>query len=472
VSNSVNDGIFISSSDVTAGGRTINLTNLTVEDNGVNNFELRGTNDPDTVTLHNISSANNNEAANIFISGIETVTVNNTEIDGSEDSGLDIAAGSEGSIDIQNSTISNAGEDNPFPDDGPEKGMYLRSAQSVTIENIEVSDSESDGITIQKQEIAQSRTIAIRNASSHSNGGDGGQVAGTDSNTTITINSSDFTQNEGDGLDLRTDNTVISGSRVEANSGDGLRFASGIANATVGNSVIVDNGGAEVRNEDTEAVVDARNNWWGDSAGPAAEDIVGNVNVSDPLGSSPGISIGLEPSTLTTEPQTQETLNVTLSDVGNGVDLYEFNLSVANASVTEISSVTPTTSGLSENITITGDGSAATVSVVLSENAYQKPTVTVATVTIQSGAEGSTNISLTDPVVAQLDNEYTIGTVTGTNITVMEDTGPSIGDYTTDNNLIDISGLRNAIGDWRNSQIGVSLLRDVISQWRSGTPVN
>ncbi len=52
-----------------------------------------------------------------------------------------------------------------------------------------------------------------------------------------------------------------------------------------------------------------------------------------------------------------------------------------------------------------------------------------------------------------------------------EDTSPSIEDYTNKNDVVDTSGLRDAIDDWRTNEIGTDLLRDVISAWRSGEPV-
>jgi len=49
---------------------------------------------------------------------------------------------------------------------------------------------------------------------------------------------------------------------------------------------------------------------------------------------------------------------------------------------------------------------------------------------------------------------------------------PSVKDYTDENDVVQTTGLREAIEDWRSSEIDTGLLRDVIDFWRSGEQVN
>ncbi|WP_255192863.1 right-handed parallel beta-helix repeat-containing protein [Natronobeatus ordinarius] len=59
----------------------------------------------------------------------------------------------------------------------------------------------------------------------------------------------------------------------------------------------------------------------------------------------------------------------------------------------------------------------------------------------------------------------------GTDQGVATSDSGSIADYTDDDGVVDTSGLRDAIDDWRNGDADTDLLRDVIDAWRSGEPV-
>jgi surface glycoprotein (TIGR04207 family) len=53
-------------------------------------------------------------------------------------------------------------------------------------------------------------------------------------------------------------------------------------------------------------------------------------------------------------------------------------------------------------------------------------------------------------------------------LTITEDDGPSLDDYTNEDGSTTTSLLRNAINDWRNNDIDTDLLREVIGNWRAG----
>ena len=59
----------------------------------------------------------------------------------------------------------------------------------------------------------------------------------------------------------------------------------------------------------------------------------------------------------------------------------------------------------------------------------------------------------------------------GTDQGVVTSDSGSIADYTDDDGVVDTSGLRDAIDDWRSGDADTDLLRDVIDAWRSGEPV-
>ncbi|PGF14370.1 hypothetical protein CP556_22035 [Natrinema sp. CBA1119] len=53
-----------------------------------------------------------------------------------------------------------------------------------------------------------------------------------------------------------------------------------------------------------------------------------------------------------------------------------------------------------------------------------------------------------------------------------ESSGPTVADYANSDGTVTIIGLRDALGDWRNSTVDIGLLVKVITAWRSGDPVD
>ncbi len=49
--------------------------------------------------------------------------------------------------------------------------------------------------------------------------------------------------------------------------------------------------------------------------------------------------------------------------------------------------------------------------------------------------------------------------------------GPRLSDYANDEDVVDTTGLRAAIDDWRTGDIDTDFLRAVIDAWRTGDPV-
>lgn len=58
--------------------------------------------------------------------------------------------------------------------------------------------------------------------------------------------------------------------------------------------------------------------------------------------------------------------------------------------------------------------------------------------------------------------------------TLERQANPEVGvnQYTNNNDIVDTSGLVEAINDWRGNDVDVALLLDIINAWRSGTPIS
>jgi hypothetical protein len=124
---------------------------------------------------------------------------------------------------------------------------------------------------------------------------------------------------------------------------------------------------------------------------------------------------------------------------------------------------------VSATITNTGEVS-ATKEISLLVNGNLEPTQSV---TLDSGA--SESVTFTDIAIGTL-GDFEVAIETGDQnvsqtVSVKEDLGPSVADYTNDQNVVEVDGLRSAIGDWRTGEIETGLLREVIGAWRSGDPV-
>jgi len=52
-------------------------------------------------------------------------------------------------------------------------------------------------------------------------------------------------------------------------------------------------------------------------------------------------------------------------------------------------------------------------------------------------------------------------------LTIEEGQEASVEDYATENGIVKLSGLRDAIADWRKSEISDTLLSEVTAAWRS-----
>jgi hypothetical protein len=375
------DGIRVQGT--TLDERTITLSNITARLNGFNNIQVRDNPTRTTVRLRDIRASDNNDGVGISISA-ENVSVKNTIVENHNDGGMRISAGSTGTVTIRNSTFSDNGDEDPeFPDDG----VYIKSTQSVDIENVESYNNDESGIDIDsgksisiKQvetysngefrgsleagpfpgitientdaidggrtieltdvrstengfgniilgETADRDTAILRNVTSGSTGdnhgieikteklvakeitasnsNDGGLFVNAGNEGNISIQNGTFSDNgdedpefPDDGVHIVSVESInIENSKLTNNDESGVDIPSDVQSGNITHSTILSNDGPEIINRGTD-VIGARNNWWGDPAGPPEDEIRGNVAVGSPLSIPPGDDDSNSPTTV------------------------------------------------------------------------------------------------------------------------------------------------------------------------------
>jgi hypothetical protein len=296
--------------------------------------------------LTDVVSRNNNANEGIEIEA-ENVTVENSVAEGAEDTGLDIAAGSDGTVVIRESTSSGNGNGDYNMD---EDGIVIESTKELIIEDTKTVNNYDAGIAVSANSVAAGgRTISFSNITSQANGGDGAVISGTTDTDDVSVTNSSIERNY-DGLDIMIETATVSQTRISNNSDVGVRFAGAFTGGSINRSSILNNGGLEIANNVDGVTVDATNNWWGNPAGPDESDIEGGVLTENPLTAPPGETSQRGPDEgaiqLTTRDapetiQSNSTFNVTY-DVESKADVetaftLESSVNRSNISVTDIS---------------------------------------------------------------------------------------------------------------------------------------
>lgn len=160
-------------------------------------------------------------------------------------------------------------------------------------------------------------------------------------------------------------------------------------------------------------------------------DITGTVEVDGQTQSlsSTTITVGvpdttgvkLVPSSGSASPQGQMTLDVVATGVGDGVTSYSVNISTDNTAIASLSSVSLANSADTDNSATASDGSWALVDADLGSNSHAGAgEVTIATVTVDTGQEGTAQFSIDQASLASGSGSYTIESTTGSTLSVSD----------------------------------------------------
>lgn len=436
--SSYDDNIRVIGSDPLT--RSVEITNVSSRLAGSSGLSVAPTDEQSELQISDSEFSGNNyrgvtTAGEFDVSNLSSTTVTSNDGDG-------VYLESQ-SVDIADLDVTSNGDDS-FSDD---YGILIDNGQTTTIENTTVTGSSEANIYIDGEPIT--RSVAITNVvASQSQNGDGIAAVATPEQDTITLTNISAVGNGNNGLDLATavldlDQSTVNGngndgiiaspdranitrSSVQNNGDNGIQFVSLGTEATISLSSILGNGEAAVVNDQEGVTVNAQNNWWGTASGPSEADIVGDVNANDALASPPGLNGVIDPAAVTVEPTEQTSVGIQLEGARNGVTAYQFNLSVANSSVANISAINATNDPEFVDITISDDGSAASVNVGMGDSPHEVNNPTVVEVTLATAELGETTLSLSDVTATDLDNEeYLQGETTGATITVSESVSPS-----------------------------------------------
>jgi PKD repeat protein len=156
----------------------------------------------------------------------------------------------------------------------------------------------------------------------------------------------------------------------------------------------------------------------------ATAQITINAGSQPPAGT---VDVSLSPTSETVVSGEPTTYEVVVSNVDGGVGAIDLTVSTADASIAQIVGIDSPADAGNEETTVAADGSSASV------DAYGIDTddtgsVVVATVTVESGAAGSTDLSVSaDALGTESGSSYQVGATDGASIEVIP--LPSLGDY-------------------------------------------
>lgn len=146
------------------------------------------------------------------------------------------------------------------------------------------------------------------------------------------------------------------------------------------------------------------------------------ITATTPARAAGTTDLTLSPGEQTIDAGTTTTINLTVSDVDDGVGAYEFTLSTGGDGTASITDVDLQGSPATEVTNISADGSELTVDAAIADTA-DTGSVTIATVTIAGEAAGQTGLSLSNVSVGDENgNSYTIGTIDNADLSVLEST--------------------------------------------------
>lgn len=209
--NNGDDGLLASTSG--ALGRETIIRNVTARLNSDNGIDIRGTADPDSVSIIDSYTADNDDNG-VYVSA-ETVNVTHLEATNNGDGGLVADSKDPATVSVTDSVLStNGGSDYDYS-----HGLVIEDGSHTVIKNVTTNENYYDGIKLNTNN-ALGRTTDVSNTTARLNGDEGLEIAGTADTDEFSINSSTITNNGDNGLYVKAE--AVNATGVEAtDNGDG-----------------------------------------------------------------------------------------------------------------------------------------------------------------------------------------------------------------------------------------------------------
>jgi DNA-binding protein YbaB len=236
--------------------------------------------------MRGVDAGNNGGGPSINIDS-ENVTIADATVREADRSGIDVTAGSEGTVTIERTVVSGGSGGNDF--DNAHDGIAVRSGKKLTISDTELTNTQKNGVSVLENSVAAGgRTVVLNNITSEANGNVGVLIDGTTDADSVSIVNSTIRSNDNDGIEIVIETAMVSQTRISNNADAGITFNGAFTGGSINKSSILNNQGPEIINNIDAATVDARNNWWGVPTGPSETEITGEVRVENPLNAPPG----------------------------------------------------------------------------------------------------------------------------------------------------------------------------------------
>lgn len=341
------------------------------------------------VTVRGLHISSGSVPAIRIATGVSSTTIRNNDLEGSY-TGITLSPDSHGSFITRNKIYGNS------------EGIFINGAEDNSISYNEIYQNSGRGIEFPGNKNAGGNTIEYNNI--HNNNNDGIRLGSsldlTDDDINIRFNTISYNGGAGVMIGANTsgvsiaDNTITYNGHIELTTGIHVYSASG--NSAHNNIISNDEQDTGVRNDDeSEAIFDASNNYWGSESGPFDE-----TRNPEGTGNSVMGNIKYRPYYIDETKTTLSSVSVDPTNIstlfGNGGTLAipegESTASTSQISVTEETTISvasgsgTSTVSLPAGVTITkSDGSGMDASLITAANASASSLTGLATGKVVEG---------------------------------------------------------------------------------------